>query len=81
MIIKVFAAEPPKKETPVFPCIMQETGSPRYAWFLDRNKAIWLSGEGIAGQNVGMCAVDSDFERFEHWKRMDAGFTISLIQE
>ena len=81
MIIKAFADQPPKKETPLFPCIMQETSTLRFAWFLDRNKAIWLSDTSIAGMDVGMLAVDSDSERFKCWKRMDAGFTISLIQE
>lgn len=81
MIIKAFADAPPKKETPLFPCLMQETATLRFAWFLDRNKAIWLTDDSIAGMNVGMLSVSSDSERFKHWKRMDAGTTISLIQE
>ena len=80
MIIKAIGAEP-KKEPPLFPCIMQENSTLRFALFLDRNKAIWLTDASIAGQNVGMLAIDSDSEIFKAWRRMDAGFTISLIQE
>jgi len=80
MIIKAIGAQP-KKEPSLFPCIMQENSTLRFALFLDRNKGIWLTDASVLGCNVGGEKINKDSEIFKAWRRMDAGFTISLIQE